>query len=233
MKNEAVVKINKMGTFGLVVSRIWFIFVCIGLVGCLLGMVGTVFLPNNFIQVQMDGSAVMNVNIPESWGSGLEHKTNEEFQEAFAGKFIAGDDGASVSLTEASLEGNTIKLSGNGELYTFDFGKIRYAIVFAMINIIVVGVTAFLACRLCKSVRDCETPFAEGVIRNIQYVAYSLIPWCLMDSASGAVPAILFHTGEIGFSINFSKLFICLIILAIAYIFKYGAKLQQEADETL
>lgn len=156
MKNEAVVKINKMGTFGLVVSRIWFIFVCIGLAGCLLGMVGTVFLPNDFIQVQMDGSAVMNVNIPESWGSGLEHKTNEEFQEAFAGKFTAGDDGASVSLTEASLEGNTIQLSGNGELYTFDFGKIRYAIVFAMLNIIVVGVTAFLACRLCKSVRDLE-----------------------------------------------------------------------------
>ena len=233
MKNEAIVKINKMGKIGLVISRIWFIFVCIGLAGCLLGMVGTVFLPNDFIQVQMDGSAVMNVNIPESWGSGLEHKTNEEFQEAFAGKFTAGDDGASVSLTEASLEGNTIKLSGNGELYTFDFGKIRYAIVFAMLNIIVVGVTAFLACRLCKSVRDCETPFAEGVIRNIQYVAYSLIPWCLLDSASGAVPAILFHTGEIGFSINFSKLFICLIILAIAYIFKYGAKLQQEADETL
>ena len=32
MKNEAIVKINKMGKIGLVISRIWFIFVCLGLV---------------------------------------------------------------------------------------------------------------------------------------------------------------------------------------------------------
>lgn len=233
MKNEAIVKINKMGKIGLVISRIWFIFVCLGLVGCMIGLVTIAFLPNDFVQMDMNGSAEMRINIPEAWLDDAETPADDALKASLPGKITVGDDGASVVLTEANVDGNTLRMSGSGELYSLDFGKVKLAITFAIISVIFFGITALFACRLCKSIRDCDTPFEDKVIKNIQLVAYSLIPWCLVDSISNVVPGILFHTGSAGFSINISTLLICLIILAIAYIFKYGAKLQQEADETL
>ena len=116
MENEAIVKINKMGKIGLVISRIWFIFVCLGLVGCMIGLVTTAFLPNDFVQMDMNGSAEMRINIPEAWLDDAQTPADDALKPSLPGKITVGDEGASVVLTEASVDGNTLRMSGSGEL---------------------------------------------------------------------------------------------------------------------
>jgi hypothetical protein len=69
------------------------------------------------------------------------------------------------------------------------------------------------------------------VIRGIKALAYSLIPWVIIDWMQELIT--LPYTGTHNFTIDLSVACIILIVLGLAYIFQYGAVLQQESDETL
>jgi hypothetical protein len=90
------------------------------------------------------------------------------------------------------------------------------------------------ASSLCKAFRDCETPFEDNVIKKMQNLAYSLIPWVFVSAATDSVVSSLTtNMVAITFGIDFGVVLIILIVFALVYIFKYGAVLQQESDETL
>ena len=105
MKNEAIVKINKMGKIGLVISRIWFIFVCLGLVGCMIGLVTTAFLPNDLVQMDMNGSAEMRINIPEAWLDDAQTPADDALKPSLPGKITVGDE----VLTNGGIIGRVVK----------------------------------------------------------------------------------------------------------------------------
>lgn len=230
MKNEAISKINKIGKVGLVISRIWFVFICIGFAGLLGVTILFSFLPDNFFSMKMNGQAEIQVNIPENWDWN-QNFVDDRFDNG-ANSFTIGD-GYRVNMTDYTIDGNSVVAKGDGNLFSFDCARVRYALMFAALSVAVIGITAFFACKLCKSVKNCDSPFEENVIKNIQYLAYALIPWAIVDSSQNFVTAVLYHADNFPLEINVGKICVCLIVLAIAYIFKYGAKLQQEADETL
>ena len=88
--------------------------------------------------------------------------------------------------------------------------------------------------KVCKAFRDCQSPFEENVIRRMQYFAYSLIPTVLLESVvAGSIGYFLGNTDGIGVNLNVSTILVVLVVFALVYVFKYGALLQQESDETL
>ena len=101
-----------------------------------------------------------------------------------------------------------------------------------ILGLLLVGI--IFAGRLAKSFRDCESPFEERVIRRMKQFAYSLIPWAVLSSISGSLDQRLWMAGGgLSFDLNVGMIVVVLVILALAYIFQYGAILQRESDETL
>lgn len=230
MKTEAIMKINKMGKIGLILSRIWFVVCCIGIAGLLISNVVMFILPKDFVQIHMDGDASMTVNVPAKW---VEEGDNGPLPDHFSGSVSVGNEGTEVKLTDVQIQGNQVLMTGRGAILDYNTGHIRMGLLVATLALIIAAITAFFACKLCKDLRNCETPFEEVIIKDIQLIAYSLIPWCVIENGINAV-SLAMQTGSANvLSISIEKILICLIIFGIAYIFKYGARLQQEADETL
>ena len=64
--------------------------------------------------------------------------------------------------------------------------------------------------------------------------AFSLIPWVFLSSLVNSVSNSITTGGpHVSLSINLGMILIILVIFALTLIFKYGAVLQQESDETL
>ena len=67
-----------------------------------------------------------------------------------------------------------------------------------------------------------------------QNLAYSLIPWAFFTTVSdGMVTGMMTGKTQFNVGVDLGMVLVIVIIFALTYIFKYGAVLQQESDETL
>lgn len=97
--------------------------------------------------------------------------------------------------------------------------------------------------RTASEFRRCDSPFEEGVIRRMRVFA-----WILLAYSAGSV--VLYHVPNLVYSFRYPatlsfietfssillpsfSLAIALIVLFLVRIFRYGAELQKESDETL
>ena len=89
--------------------------------------------------------------------------------------------------------------------------------------------------KLMKAFKVCTTPFSEDIIRKLRNVAISLIPWALLEPMCEEVIryALSPNKMQFGVSISMGMVLVVISFLIIVEIFKYGAMLQQESDETL
>ena len=95
-------------------------------------------------------------------------------------------------------------------------------------------VTISFAESLCKAFRDCTSPFDTKVIKKMQNLAISLIPWTIILSIiDSTMDSFLAGGLRLSLSIDLGVVLVVLIVFVLVYIFKYGAVLQQESDETL
>ena len=87
--------------------------------------------------------------------------------------------------------------------------------------------------KLCKSFQKCESPFEDEVLLNLKNFSISMIPWAIVSTLGGEI-ATLMTDGDVVFGgIDLTYVFIALVIIGLTFIFKYGAMLQKESDETL
>ena len=72
-------------------------------------------------------------------------------------------------------------------------------------------------------------------VESYIYLAISLIPWTIISSMAESFVANLLNVGsfEFGISVDFNVVLVIVLIFVLVYIFKYGAVLQRESDETL
>ena len=68
----------------------------------------------------------------------------------------------------------------------------------------------------------------------MQNLAYALIPWAFATSFKDAATESLIKGGnDFAWSLDLGVVLVVLVVFLLVYIFKYGAILQQESDETL
>ena len=82
-----------------------------------------------------------------------------------------------------------------------------------------------------KALKDCQTPFSENVIQKMERFGYSLIPLFAVSLINNAVWQgwqELFS-----FSIKMDGLLSLVFVFLLVMVFKYGAMLQKESDDTL
>lgn len=237
MKTDAILKINKMGQVGNIVLIIAKVLCIIALVGTIVATAAIAAIPRDFITLGISGVGDVEVNM-EAIGTQLTEEERMHIDQAMGengGSMSLDVNGAEVYFDSIEANGNVIHISSSGatrqrmSLYNFLPG-----LICAIMTLALMLTSLFFAGALTKAFENCATPFEESVIKKMRNFAFSLIPWVVMTSISESVlNSVLSGAVNVNISIDFAMLAIVLIILALVYIFKYGAMLQQESDETL
>jgi len=238
-KEDAILKINKLGNVGNIIVRIMKIFVIIGFVLTLIGAIAVMALPKNLVKIDLGSTADITVDV-----TGMVSSLDEAGKEEMLQGFFGGMDeveGGSMSLNGSVYEPVNVEMTDTGMLveaevdtYSIELKDFGVVCVLGMITLAALLVTLLFAGKLCQAFRDCESPFEENVVKRLNAVAYSLLPWVVLGSLTESIAESIFTNNfNIMIGVDLGMVLIIIFIFVLAYIFKYGAVLQQESDETL
>ena len=245
MKEQAIQKINKVGKVSYVIAVIAKIFVIIGLVVTLVAAVGCFTLPKDSVSLTFGGDMEVAIDY-EALGQSLPQEDIDAAEsmvglkvenvqvgltDAGFGFSVAGQDYEPVDL---DVTDNTMTMLWKTAGKTISLRTVSVVWLVISLAMIMTIVTITFVEKLCKAFRDCESPFEENVIKKMQNLATSLIPWTIVSSITNSVKDSFLNGGvSVSLTVDLGVVLVVLIVLVLVYIFKYGAVLQQESDETL
>ena len=228
MKQEIVAKINKFGKIGEVIAQISRILVVLGAVILLAAGIFMLAMPKDLYEV--DVYTGMNVDVYlDAIG---ETVTDEDIAELSSGVALNGNDMEMVDFS-VDRDNNMVSIQMASQP-TDIFHPVKIVILVMVLTLLMVVnfITITFIVKLCKEFKTCETPFSAGVIKRIKQVGFSLIPWCVVYPTAEAAADFML-SNNLNVSVDIGMIIMVLVVLALAYIFQYGAMLQQESDETL
>ena len=249
MKTEAIQKINKVGKISYILAVICKIFVIVGLVCVVIGGAVWLTLPESAVKVtrssnmfvEMDQEALGDSfsveefeKMADSLESGEEWQITQTRNGMMSPKLEFFSTKESYQPVAVSVDGNRVNMQLVSEEMDFTMRHVgvlmlMFAVVFAMTI-----VTLTFVEKLCKAFRDCESPFEENVIWRMQRLAKCLIPWIFVSSlGESVIGSLMAGNMKVTLSLDLGVVLMVVIVLILVYVFKYGAVLQQESDETL
>ena len=231
MKQDVMSKINKMGKVGLVLAIICRIVAIMGIVMASLAIIVIFAFPKGALTLGVQQNMNVKVDL-EAFGETLTKEQADELEkEVMSGDInvtVSGEEPESTSIEASETE---VTCSAVGKAQTLDLRNFATVCIAALLEVIMVLVTSIFAGRLCKAFRDCKSPFEENVVKKMTQLAYSLIPWIFISSTNASVSEML--SGTVQLSVDIGMVFVVIVVLILSHVFKYGAMLQQESDETL
>ena len=232
MKENAIKKINKIGKAGYIISNIGKAVVGVGIVMVLTVLMVCLCMPKDFVKLKLDARAKMEVNL-EKFGISFSEKDRQRItKELTEGTMTL--DGEEYGIETLEVNETGFDMTACGTTREFTLKNLILPLILGIVYLAMTMVTLFFIGFLCKEIRDCVTPFADGVINKMKNLAISLVPWAVISGFTNTVSnSILSGKTQISYSVNLDMLMVILVIFALTYIFKYGAMLQQESDETL
>lgn len=235
-KETAIQKINRIGKAGCVISKIAQVFVIVAIVGTLIAAMVMFLIPKDAVVLTARGSLGVALQ-PDKLGSLLiTEKQLEEFGNVDAYISIDGHNYAITDIEVTGIESGQelVRLAAETPDITMDVKAFVWPILSALIYLVMTLITLIFVNGVCKEIKTCESPFGEGVIAKLKRLAYALIPWVFITGITDSMLNSAF-SGRLNVDLNvdLSMVMVVLIVLALAYIFQYGAVLQRESDETL
>lgn len=229
MKQEAIIKINKMGQVGSIIILIVKILLSIALIVTLISIVVTLLLPQDLVSFSVNGNADIQLDL-STFGIDVDEVSDE----LAASENSIMYNGTKLAITDFSTAGSKVNITASGKLAKINMRTVTGILFVVLCKVIVIMYMMITAGALAKAFRFCDSPFDDKVIKKMRNFAISLIPWAVVTTFSaGALEYYLIGNQSINFSLNLNIIFIILIVFALTYIFKYGAQLQKESDETL
>lgn len=141
---------------------------------------------------------------------------------------LKDSDLASVKVEQ---QGNSMSINTTTNEIVFSAKRIIAGLVAVFIWFGAVTVSIEMLLRLMKTLRKCETPFSQDVIKWMVRFAYSLIPAAVLGMiAKGVWSGLL--TNNFTFNMDLGSILLVAVIFLLVVVFKYGAELQRESDET-
>ena len=128
-------------------------------------------------------------------------------------------------------EKNGAQRSVNMQVRQYDMNTALWWIICEAAALAAVIVALYFFRALMKQFMVCDTPFSDSVVKKMRAFAIALIP-CMVayHAASAAKNYVLGNDGSPGLIL--SVVFV-LTIFVLTMIFKYGAELQKEHDDTV
>lgn len=231
MKQEVVAKINKFGKIGEVIANISRIVVILGAVILLAAGIFMLAMPKDLFEFDFYTGMNMDVNLDVIGETVTEEEVNELNSELYNFS-VEGNEMKMVNYN-VDHDNNVVAIEmASQPTNVFQTHKIVIFIVVETLLMVVNYITLTFIIKLCKEFKRCETPFSDGVIKRMKQVGYSMIPWAIMYPTAEAA-ANFMVSNNLSISVDIGMIIMVLVVLALTNIFKYGAMLQQESDETL
>lgn len=231
MKEQAVQKINKIGKISSVVALICKILVGVGIGILLLASIVCFLIPKDSVRILSTEKVMVEMDYSK-FGFLLNAEDIEEQVKEEMGDLLINSK--EVVVEEVEVVGNMVNVTQEGEQFVLDIHDVAGMTFILTIMLILVMITLVYAGGLSKAFRDCQSPFEENVIKKMQHFAYSLIPWIVASSVIEGIGSKIMSGGQtVSVSIDIGMILVVLVVFLLVYIFKYGAVLQQESDETL
>lgn len=221
MENKNIKRINTIGKVSKIILIIAEVIIIIGMIGLVIGGIAATQIPEGFLTVNGNAAAEVVIDTEkapfidiESELDGLESLS--EINELF--------NGFSFDVASKEASDGIVAIDATAEAENFDLHEHTWmlslgAFVGALVLVFEL-VIAIFGCKLANAFSKCNSPFEENVIKRMKRFGYSLIPWAVMEciaSESVSLTAVLFAA----------------VVILFIQIFSYGAKLQQENDDTV
>lgn len=217
---DYVKRINTLGKVSKIILMIMRIVCIVAIVATIVsGIIVLAVFPTGSTAITSNGNAsfemVVDTNrLPSSISFFEDEDITNESSKLFGTKFthnITDNDGIQTYTMNAEFDSPNSTLLKYGAVGAC-FGMALYA-TFTLIVVIFAG-------KLAKALEKCQSPFEESVTKAMKHFAFSLL-----------IP-LAFMIAEYGI-LNLSVFLAIIAVIIFSYIFSYGAKLQQESDETL
>ena len=245
MKTGSIEKINKIGKISYILASIAKVVFIICTVLLLIGATVCFVLPKDTLKVSIGANVDIEMNM-DSFGLSEQDITKDleggqlklKVQNVQFGSF---DTGSNLSISdqdytpvEVKQDGQNVLMKFETERDEFNLREVGYFLIISALGMVMMVVTVSFVKTLCKEFRDCSSPFENKIIKKMQNLAIVLIPWTILTSVIDSVlDSFLYKGVSIGITVDMGMVMVVLVILILTYIFKYGAVLQQESDETL
>lgn len=217
MKNENIEKINKLGKVSRILIVITMVVTMITIVCLPILMIVALIIPNDGVKI--NGEASVNIivdreNIPDNVFKIEESDFNSKIFGTVL-KWIVKDEGVVNGEHLFTIEGGVKDLTGK---------QLKPIVIVACIGGEIILISLYIALvfakKLAKALETCGSPFEEEVIKRMKPFGIAFAVW------GGAVLVI---NGISGLLVALAVI----VVLLFMSIFKYGAQLQQQADDTI
>ena len=225
-------RINKIGKVCRIISIVLMSLMIAGTALLLVGGIVLTALPTDILSVDVHGQAEVEIsgriadNVSEDQAKRIAEKVyDNSWSLSFEGEKVKDQQTGS----------DVILLHANGSLTQFNLRRVGVAlIVSSLITGSLIAVFLMLS-KLMKALALCTSPFSDEVARRMTNFAISLFPFSLIKPIASSIASSYLLTGRglFQFGVDLTTVFTALVILLLVSIFKYGAKLQRESDETL
>lgn len=224
MENTIKKRINTFGKAAKIITTIVIVFMLVTEGFLLAGGIIAAVVPGDSVTVDTE--------------SGTEINVDKKFFGVDGKQFYINIGGGKLHIGEFDREGYEIKdenaglsMIGNVKNRHYDMNTALWWIVCEVISLAAVIVALYFFRSLMKQFMICDTPFSDDIVNKMRAFAIALIPCMIIWQAFSAAKNYI-AGNEAGFNLLFTAAFV-LIIFVLTMIFKYGAELQKEHDDTV
>ena len=246
MKEQAIKKVNTIGKISYIAAVVAKCMVIVGLVASLLVSVLCFTVFKDKMKMDMYGQIDLEMDCTElDIDYEALEKLDDEDMEIKKQIVQIGNNKigtvASISISDEDYKAMDVQIKDDilsakmeSEKVSFTTKEIGFVLLLISSGLVMTIVTISFVESLCKAFRDCQSPFDSKVIKKMQNLAISLIPWTIISSVIDSTVDTFTQGGlQLRLNIDLGVALVVLIVFVLVYIFKYGAVLQQESDETL
>lgn len=236
-------KVNRIGVLGQIVSIILIVLMAVSCFALIAGTVVFALLPQDAITVSAQSDIGITV------GKSLIGPYMDEISDD-----VLSNINAELRVNGTEYTGMTADKTADGLVFHAATDEIKFQV--ARFGYTMLSGLAYCACllvvfiflkRLSDGFRRCDSPFDDIVVKRMNVFAWVLLIGSVAASIAEAIANALMMRGlDLELSLNpagmsdglhlsfsFAPIFIALIVLFLTMIFRYGAQLQKESDETL
>ena len=236
MKDTSIKKINTAGLIGYIISIILIVFTIIGMVAVGICTIAAFAISNNEINVKMNTNISIN-----STGDFLKSLNSYVSVDGVDDLSTLKEDAKdSMELNDSDISEISVKEENGGltinaktKEITISMNKIMITLITGFIFLVALTVLLFMVKALMKSLKNCKTPFAEEVIKKMINFGSTLVCVIVLKTILSGFWSTLKSGYDYDLSIDFSSVLLVAVIYLLIIVFKYGAKLQKESDETI
>mgnify|MGYP002624554176 CR=1 FL=1 len=235
MNNSIKSKINTAGTIGYVISILLMIAVIATMVVSVGATIATVVLPMDEVSatVSTDISLDATDHFFGKFKGVLDKATDIDTQsltpEKANGIAINDEDIDELSIKETE---NGVSIQAKTGKKVFTGNKLVGSMISAVLYLAAITAMLYMLKALMKALKTCDTPFAENVVKGIERFGWSLIPVIVLSMFTEAMWQRVI-SGVFELSLNLEGILVLAVVFILAMVFRYGAELQKESDETL